>query len=844
MPEKKMDFYDILLVIDKELQGRQLKDLYNDFIPGLDDKIKRFIYEVLGIIGGAYMFLNPATKEWVYLHSRDLQSDLLSFHDKPPFIEIPFRRVYGKKSDKKPDGEEKYISAFNQKLINALFISTQQKKKVGENSHADIAFPDYDYGKNNKSDFRLEFEKSVNKKGFSMLHCVTGEVLFFIYIRQLLFHEIRMKGIDSDKGDFSKEYVSKFQFNYPFWGEIEKIRKKASIPEVSWIRSLETLGQSDRGLLEDWDDLKKEIESRRGINKGGDIDIYMDYRSLGLVSGHGKVTKSFLSLLQYLIHIAHNVLRWEMYDSEADELEFNFKENEGLNKSKVLTYLYILERRLSVRFDKLGRFSGTIKSDIEYIKRKFKIDECIQMVCRDFMYKVVMEPYLQQSKKENQETSLLLALKAFHQFSRFPVLPYFFDLVSGQNHQPREHLVIPIWSSSVSLEGDGKAAIANQAAYLFLMIRPSWDLPNDLNFNFLKDGKSVHWNKYLSEASRERLNQIKILFEKITMPAIDNMFYQSIITKKAKEAKTRSDINAFSHEMNKIIDNIFYKSNVKFKEVFGSNAKQIAQFIHERYPDEVSVEDALDWHIIPDYKKFETWSNYMKIWSGRRGRRVFDDFPRNPSLKWLIEKCEEESIKMYVAETMQRGRRPKDFKAVRLYQKHFRMFSYDNKEDKPLYVDPVVTELSEGIKMMEPNRASSVDVEDGKKNEDILCQNALIRLLIASMTNIQEHSTGKYYLNIEIKRSLTDKMDEMIEFSFYNPCFRSKEEEISESFGTKPVLHSCLLLLKGNLSSFDEIHENSYDRIVGKYPSLEKSDKQNGIWLTQFSFPYHKVFTR
>lgn len=821
----------------------------------LDDILEQeefhdFVYGELGIVGGAFVLADKSRNELFYLQNKDLQRKQLQVISNFPFIEIPYKYNH----IIKPNKQSKYnVDDKNKELLDALFIGTQDRRNIhtyGEEPPEIYKFlPDLLSKKEKKH--LLPFERDLTDDGFKIIYCTVGEVTFHLYIWRLLFQLAQTRG--PKEGAIQKGgYEQKFEFYYDFWQNLDW---SYDSPEVGWIKTLRNKyeGKSYVHIQDKWAKLNEKVDIKQMLFPT--YSFYQEYFFLGLIDQEEKATQSLLALTRYAIHIARNVLGWTAYDDTLDSVSAlalpNQKENEILSPDTILTSLYILERRLNRVFNKKNTHKKSI--NLEQLKNSYQFDRCLQKIAKTYLFDILL-------KSTSAEVKIKDALDGLHKKTRFPILPYYYEVASGEVHQPKEHVVYSIWSSfdnkiPLNVFSDNKKmpyAHQEESAVAFLVITqlPIWKL--DKQFTFTKNNESIHWISELSKETYKLIFRTLSFFSVLSRPLIDQMFYGEMIKKEIKKVSTSTDIGAFSHEMSKVVDNIFELSNVSFSEMFGEDTETVLAAItslasretwdkknKEQYKKknnqslfktyDANIHTVRKWRIIPDFDRFTIWNKYLNMWTGRRAKFVLD-VEDEDNLNAIIEKSKNLSARMHTAVKMQNVDKSDNIARLVAYKENF------DKEVNILLSKNLAVEYEEEyikqLKLIDPIR-----LRVNNKTIDLTPQNALLRILIASITNIYEHTLSNFYLNVRIKES--PRGDKALRFCFVNPCLK-REEEPPESFGTKPVINSCLLLVDGTLEIFgspSNLNQKQYWADKAKI-DLEKED----IWLTNFIIPIKNIF--
>jgi len=843
----------------KEISGdnNNFKDFFKRY------KLEDTIYSSLGVVGGAYVLCDKSMNEILYLQNRDLQRPTLQEHLNLPFLEIPYKY--------NPINNKENLETSNKKeIIDAIFIGTLDHIKIQESNNSLPKIYKHLPSNLSAKDFEklLPFEKKFVKDGYKAIYCTVGEILFYLYLWRLLFRLVQERGIEkNDAISFveKKSYDRKITQNFSLW---DLDLSNEILPEKNWIKAIKNRyelkankSNSDneslaaQTVVKEWENIVRTID----LASYEEFDFLDEYKYLGLViqekpseiPNNTIAYRELLSLVQYLIHISEVYFKINAFDDgqEQENKQPMIPESFGekiseINQRQVLNNLFDLKKRLNY-FIKQDPQVEKDYFNLYHLNKQYRFDECLQFMAKKFLFEHILE------KPNAEKADLLNSLKAVHSKARFPILPYYYELALGDKHEPKEHLVLSIWNTSdkdvnipfqfpeTSKKNGAKSESA--VAFIALTIRPNWRIKG-IKYPFNKNDKDIYWTEELYQKILIRLSRIHCFFNSYSKPLIDRLFYGELIKKQLKKTSTSTDINAFSHELSKIIDNIFDLSNVSFQELFAGNKhdiilKKIREFaIEKNYP--LSIHDIKKWRIIPNPGRFIVWSNYLQMWSGRTSKAVFG-ISLKENLNSILNKCDELSKDMFVGETMGRVHPAENLHLLYEYTSRF-MIKKEKLNNKKLilkYEDG--NEIGNWVLALKEIKNHTTN--NGFKDSSSIKPNAFLRIMVAAITNIYEHSIGHFYLCIRIKNDSKGKPS--LRFCFVNQCTKKGENILlQESFGTEPVIHSCLALLDGTLELFGYPEKGMQER-VWRDRTKFISDEYD-LWLTKFLIPIEGTFIK
>lgn len=827
------------------------------------NEFDELLYNQLKICGGAYVLADKAQNELLLLQRKELQKIIIQEHKGMPFIEIPYKYKYSSEK-KKEASRRKKITSENRIVLDAMQIGTRDKQPLFDDNKSSPEFylnlPHLQAQEG--LDKLLPFEKKLVKDGFKMIYCTVGEVLFHLFAWRLLFRYGQWRGLKEEEDSVVSldDDVIQFKYQYDFWEEITTFE---NMPGSDWLKALEELYKPNQKITKEWAKIRqKDIDT---IKRKKTYSFYDEYWYLGLTEEKGetaKVTRPFLALVRYAIYIAETHLGWskepaKRYDVEEKKRKTGF----FLTKEEVLLNLYILERRLDIYFQEPDNKHKSYTPNIDSIKSEFLINYCLRKVIsaylfnkkislaedniklRDEAIEHIIEGEKEETKEEipvanKREKKIIDLLQELAKKARFPIIPYFYELIQNDFHEPKEHLSFCIWDSAEQKipvkRIDGSKVQDQGVVFLLLTIHPIWKI--NPKFNFIKHGKSIHCMETLSDAAFNRIFRIYDFFSFLARPIIDRAFYNGLLKKEIEKNFYKTDINAFSHELSKIISNIFDTSNISveyfFKQKMNKALAAVRPFMDEGMLYE--ARNIKDWLIIPSPERFKIWSLMLSVWAGQRGQQIFD-LEEHDSIDKIISECDKLSQKMSIGEKFSRFEKIDSLKKLKKYEDGF---------------DEQLKQLNEHNRLI--MRYDSADIEHLKLrgldnlqgaelDKMIYEQNALLRVLLAALTNIYEHTKGDFIF--EIKWKIPNKI---LSFSIINPCEKI-DVEPKESFGTKPVLKSCLSLLGGELLKFRTYHADNYQENIEKEKWMKQLNLHRtelDIWITQFIIPINKLFIK
>ncbi len=847
----EFEFNRVLQKLEKaiDVEEKESDGSFNDFIRncdfgGREGGFGKFLYQELGVVGGAYIFVDKANGELLSFYNRNLQKELIekleSFlgdtetgQDKKrlPFIEIKYQyyhydKLFYNKPGLNPEIQETRLKEAEKfrNVLDALFIGARERQRIKLNN-----FPEfYEHRPGFRSEREekkiLRFEKKLNEDGLDIIYCEAGEVLFHLYAWRYLFRLVQLKGIEGKLKKGAKNF--EYQRNYSFW-EAMSITKNT--PEGFWIQYI---NNSTPKLLEDWQALQKIVDRDPFDEKYG-FTFDTEYDLLGLLDKNESdedriVSRSFLSLIRYTIHIAEFFLGWKVNINFDPHTEGEFGKSQAeiedlAANSQCLHTLFVLERRLDIYFQEDNSSRAAFQNFIptlNKLKEDYNIQQCIDRVIQSYLFCIA----------EEEEASLFKLIECLHKDCRFPILPYFYEISASDYHLPKEHVVLRIWNSKenkVTFTLDEEEKEDSGIGFVVLTLKPMYK--TYYRSNLIIGGKSTHCFSFLSEDAFTRIIRLKTLFRSLARPIIDKVFYGALIKKELERNYFKGYLNSFSHEMSKITDNIFEKSSVSIEGFFKSDTQRFMSAIQpfvKTAPEDFNIENIKNWKVIPNPEIFEIWGVLLRVWSGRRHHQIFP-LETNANLKDIIIHCNELAIKLNTGIEELGGESRNSVEAVIEFKKEFERKTLETKKEKSVQIMFFEPDLSK-LKMI-PKRGGLL----------IEKQNAFLRIMLATIVNIYEHTSGNYSITIN-RLAGTQKEKDQLLVSFVNPFVRKGKEKPPESLGTKPVLESCLTRLHGELIQFGTI-KNSQEMANWKTRFNLKSNEY--LWKSEFKFPLRHIFS-
>lgn len=841
----EFEFYRVLHKMEKALDEKDVKkDDYENFLQRFNSdnrstrSIGEFVYDGLGVVGGAYIFADLANDQLLSFYNRNLQKELkdglkrkllsdTSENEKGniglPFIEIPYhyykydKKYYNHPSllEKEKEDRRNHTSNYRS-VLDAMFIGTREKQHIKDNENIPEFYSHHPSYRDAKEEKRiLPFEKKLNKDGLDIIYCEVGEVMFHLYVWRYLFRLIQTQGQNSklDK----KTINPKFEDKFLFW---EAMKEQKGSRENYWLEYIE--GRVN--LKKDWESLRKSTDtSPYDTNFGFSFD--QELQLLGLISEDKndeqdedkKLSRSFLHLLKYAIFIAENTLKWNI--SEFSSLtEKSSKAKLHPSNEECLYNLHLAERWLDNYFVeehyKIPNPQFGTCSFI-FLTEKFEVYKCLNQVINHYLYSLL---------KKNETPTLKNLISTLHKSARFPIIPYYYEIAASKYHLPKEHVVLKIWDSGekmIPIKGENDSAVG----FVALTIKPIFE--TYYKTDFIKGNRGVHSISILAEAAYNRIFRLKILFRSLARPIIDTIFYGNLIRKEIENNYYQKYLNSFSHEMSKITDNIFEKSTVNVKDFFKSHTHEVIDKVKPfitRIPTGFNTNELENWKIIPNPEIFQTWGTLLRIWSGRRHHQIFK-LDIEASLAVIIEECVETAIKLSFVDTNKSKETTNSLVKAINFKKSFQQYCIETKKKKSAHIE-------------EKQQIPNVKFIDNKKYSDseivIEKQNAFLRLFMAALVNIYEHTSGEYYLQSKL---VNDKLT----VNIINPYIdKYRRKKAPDSLGTEPVLSSCLNRVSGKLIRFEKITEADKEYNIWKNrinPTPEES-----IWITKFDLKINDIF--
>ncbi|MCG8328806.1 MAG: hypothetical protein MI974_14035 [Chitinophagales bacterium] len=835
-PCSEYEFWQIKQKLEEKIQKIKGQD-FSDFIK--KNKFEHFVYEELGVCGGAYVLANKSQKELLYLHNRDIQKDLLVQYPNIPFIEIPYQFHHLRKYSQSDNEEKQKRAERYLRVLDHLYIGARDRQPLIHETESSPEFylnlPHWQSPEEKKK--LLPFEQYLTKKDFDIIYVTVGEVLFHLYAWRILFRHAQLKGL-VDGYIQQKPTQEVFTLEQRFW---EKIKEVPFLPEYKWSSNLERLEEKAPGLADQWSKMIRKTDGDP-LRKEEGYSFYMEYHLLGLVEEDtDHPTRELLSMVRFAIHIAEVVLGWTSTTTLNKTLEnitdSSVDKEEIRKNAQALSMLFLLERRLDIYFQEKENTHQDYIPILDKLDEDFKLERILDRLMRAYLFKI--------AEQEKEEKALIKDLMSkIHEKARFPILHYFYELAAGDVHHPKEHLALCIWhthSKDNKIEiktKEGETKEESATGFVLLTIKPIWQVNE--GSNFIKNGKSIHCMKELSEEAYVRIFRIYEFFRSLARPVIDAGFYGNLIKKEIERQLYTTDITAFSHEMSKIVDNIFELSNVSLNQFFKSKVNDVINDLKPYLQNhkDFNIDNVKNWRLIPNIERFNSWSLALKVWSGRRGQFIFD-IEEGSSFNELLKECNRYSLHMRIGEEYKGRDRADNLQAVVDYQVDFEKKYKEKQVSNSFHIKANEDTLKE-------LRFKKLPQGEKDRDDAIYNQNALLRFLLAAMTNIHEHTTGSYILGINWYNDPQDLIsEEIITLCFLNPF---KEKEIHpKSLGTKPVLQTCLNLLQGTLTRFDPIEDIKQEDIdIQQWIHMmpEKITKENGIWVTRCHFPLEKVFEK
>ncbi|MEK7254030.1 MAG: hypothetical protein AAB316_04745, partial [Bacteroidota bacterium] len=255
VPYSERKYWQFVLKLEEAIleESRKSGSRFENFLDrkGFND----FIYNHLGICGGAFVFADKAKDRLLYLHRREYQSKIESQFPEIPFIEIPYNYSY--QEGEIPNWKDTDWMPYRD-MMDAMFIGTRDMQSFMTDDPS--AVPEFYHHLYNPTENmeafkkRLPFEQKLSLNGFKIIFCTVGEVLFYLYAWRLLFREVQLKGLQGvmEAGNDETEYREK----HDFWKSVSS----SNLPEAEWKFMLENHLPA-QSIRQTWDAVTDELDS-------------------------------------------------------------------------------------------------------------------------------------------------------------------------------------------------------------------------------------------------------------------------------------------------------------------------------------------------------------------------------------------------------------------------------------------------------------------------------------------------------------------------------------------------------------------------------------------------------
>jgi len=452
---------------------------YQDYKDPAIEKFLKTEQERLGIIGGCISILSKSKEKPILLYSPDVQSKFIKDDDdQSNFIKdfILINSEYEASCVRFPE------------YIDLLFLIS--RKSSCPEFVKSIPFPKQNL-------FEYPFQYQLRKK-YEILHCSSGEILFFSLLWRLVLEllvrkeDLSIVELENDKTrqeiwHKKKEYTKEREITFRFPDEekqfesiiLEKIEEaKANSTKDQIFKNISTADKEFRDCL-----LKNELTL---------VEIY---EQLGLGNeDHVKELNKYLSFI---------------FDEKTLELQFLPKEIQ------------------------LQEFS-------------------INMILK--LCKKLNNAGIQ--GKINKLSDLLISL---HDTARFPILPYYFLMFFDEKRKLKEHIVFPIWYTfsnetiyeynKTEKEKEKEKEKESAVLHALYTIKPIWEMyGEDQSCCWYTENANIG-NGIGSQKFNDYLSKIYAFFSSFCKPIIDKEYYAKEFERRQKLIKMQSTRAAISQVM-------------------------------------------------------------------------------------------------------------------------------------------------------------------------------------------------------------------------------------------------------------------------------------------------------
>lgn len=745
-----------------------------------------------GVFGGGYAVINRPLNSLIFLQNKELHK--IRIKSGLPFAEFQF---------KFPDEglfEGNPIKSLKRSLVSLLFESEYTDLQLDVEEATDSPkflhnLPPYESIHGLPT---LPSEKAMREDGaINFLYCPAGEILFFLYAWNWLKRCAQAYGLNGEINLLEPKLntaKAKNIWRQSFWYEMPKS------PEKNWLKVIREAGSwwkpqinniTYEELLSYW----REITTYSCQLRNNTFSFTEDWPMMGLSSQNGSspnlsallsFTKHLLKRLPVTLSAKKKRTYYLNFTAEDNPVSFiNAKIDEILQERE--------EGYKEILIDNLFSLGQESDEHLHYILRK-----------------AIFETL---SHRQHCRHSIRMLLAILHKKARFPVLPYFFQMILSPDKTPFEHFVFPI---STNHEFPAKAKIPNGAERAapiqtvvlgIFSIEPPWKSGISNTKKPTGSASASQKMDYPSADNYARLSKIQEVVRQVSQSVVDKGFYSSVIRPGIERRTTLDYQDKISHEIKKISNSIFIKSNLEITKLFELRVDQQIEVPKDKagaitIAREEQLEELKNWLVIPNTQRFLNNQTLLNTWIGVKDIASNYSFEKATSLSDIMVRFVAISKEVRATRNLQGFGKPKNIMAIRAYEEKY-------KRELEALNKNITVEYALGQNLIWQPKVSYLDDDSIE-----IKKTAFIQLMLASLVNAFEHS--KNWIRIE-SRVENDQLALLIKNQHDYEPYNLGEKKV----GTRAVLDNCLRQLEGHLEFF----------------GFRKEE-----FLTAFSFPYRAVF--
>ncbi|MEL6627496.1 MAG: hypothetical protein AAFQ92_18380 [Bacteroidota bacterium] len=854
----------------KNIFGKWKADQTKDLALRRNYDFSGLLYLHLGLCGGAYAIADQERNQIIVQHNRKLQPEFEAEYRNTPFINIAYRYTY------RSQESIKQTRAYR-RVLDAIYISSRRRQALNDKDNP--WSPEfYQYLPHLLSETNRQrmvpAERNFSDNNFKFIYCTVGEVLFHLFAWRLLFRHIQHHDLGAELKPDGNHYF--YINNANFWERMKGLASSNELnklPEVSWAEALEERfknkladdrSESMMTIPELW---AKKFEGKIDVPQRGVVDhLYSfeeEFYNLGLIkrikknedketnTGAEYFTRDFLEMIRYAIHVAKRHLEWPRSKSirTKDSLAYLEKVESRLGDYYRRCHINkeFKHKETAPGFPHPNRFRGICGEQMDQKNEKAThyLTSCLQKIIYEYLSESLSGSSNHTMESDEPQESLYGQLKKLHRKCRFPIIPYYYELASGDNHTPKEHLVFCLWDSNedplkIRPIADNQEREETGVAFVLLTIHPIWRIKE--HYHLVEAGKSLIDAEKLSDECQIRLLRLYQFFSFLGRPIIDSGFYDRLVKRRDRADIVESEITSFSHELGKTTQQIFSNSHNSLSELYGDGAAQIATILSERIPGDrqPDIKDVMEWRIIPNIKHFRSWSYNLLLWAGNEKELLLSNDVGDRTLRGILKKCESYAKHLYVGSQVFRNSTAlKSYREVVEYEDNFR---FEKERLAKLNIEFEEDFLGD-LFMWSTTEAN---LHNNQKNKINRSQSALVRLFIATIVNIYEHNLSGTPYRLRVKKGRWEKDTKVLSFQFtnrYDPHRSGNIDPHSPRRGTYPVLKTCLRMIGDYPTELQFRPLRAVpDKRLQANQNKESMEPSSDIWETSFAFAVGDIF--